>query len=327
MRRADVQRDVPAGDGRGPAAPGRRPRLSLPSFISQHHTREWAAPGQRPRPWPRLPLRAHPPLSVLNGRRCPHRGPGPGCRLACARGRGRRSAGAAADRRRAGGLRGRPTWGRRSAPAAMEARRRPLLPSPPVPSPPPSFRDTLVAPSPSFLASEIRDSRAAAAVACSDGSGARALRICARAQEPRGRVARRRQEKTRGRRSASAAMGERRRPRSCPSIDAKFSIVELHNLFIREGSLTPCPPPSSLAPPDGGVCPSPDAPPSPHTITRDFVKHYSMLYGGCPGGRHGLTFGVAAPAFASHHITSAGTRPPASPRRPAPVPSPRPESP
>ena len=63
------------------------------------------------------------------------------------------------------------------------------------------------------------------------------------------------------------------------------------------------------------------------TITRDFVKHYCMLYGGCPGGRHGLTFGVAAPAFASHHITSAGTRPPASPRRPAPVPSPRPESP
>ena len=63
------------------------------------------------------------------------------------------------------------------------------------------------------------------------------------------------------------------------------------------------------------------------TITRDFVKHYSMLYGGCPGGRHGLTFGVAAPAFASHHITSTGTRPPASPRRPAPVPSPRPESP
>ena len=114
-------------------------------------------------------------------------------------------------------------------------------------------------------------------------AAARAPRICARAQEPRGRVARRRQEKTRGRRSALAAMGERRRPRSCPSIDAKLSIVELHNLFIREGSLTPCPPPSSLAPPDGGVCPSPDAPPSPHTITRDFVKHYSMLYGGCPG--------------------------------------------
>ena len=53
----------------------------------------------------------------------------------------------------------------------------------------------------------------------------------------------------------------------------------------------------------------------------------ALQYAGCPGGRHGLTFGVAAPAFASHHTTSAGTRPPASPRRPAPVPSPRPESP
>ena len=53
----------------------------------------------------------------------------------------------------------------------------------------------------------------------------------------------------------------------------------------------------------------------------------ALQYAGCPGGRHGLTFGVAAPASASQHITSVGTRPSASPRRPAPVPSPRPESP
>jgi hypothetical protein len=51
----------------------------------------------------------------------------------------------------------------------------------------------------------------------------------------------------------------------------------------------------------------------------------------CPGVRHGLsfhrlTFGVAVPASASQHITSAGTQPSASPRRPAHVSLPRPES-
>ena len=56
----------------------------------------------------------------------------------------------------------------------------PPLPSPPLPSHPPSFRDTPVAPSPSFLPSEIGDSRAAAAAAaaCSNGGGARAQQGC-----------------------------------------------------------------------------------------------------------------------------------------------------
>jgi hypothetical protein len=58
------------------------------------------------------------------------------------------------------------------------------------------------------------------------------------------------------------------------------------------------------------------------TTTRD--KHYSctaQLKGWfCPGVRHGLTFGVAAPASPSQHITSVGTRPLASPRRLAPAP-------
>jgi hypothetical protein len=47
----------------------------------------------------------------------------------------------------------------------------------------------------------------------------------------------------------------------------------------------------------------------------------------CQGVGHGLTFGATAPASASQHITSAGTRPSASPRRPAPAPPHRPESP
>ena len=61
------------------------------------------------------------------------------------------------------------------------------------------------------------------------------------------------------------------------------------------------------------------------TITRDFGSATAVRW--VSGVRHGLTFGVAAPASASQHITSVGTRPSASPRRPAPVPSPRPESP
>jgi hypothetical protein len=47
----------------------------------------------------------------------------------------------------------------------------------------------------------------------------------------------------------------------------------------------------------------------------------------CQGVGHGLTFGAAAPASASQHITSAGTRPSPSPRRPAPATPHRPESP
>ena len=56
-----------------------------------------------------------------------------------------------------------------SAPVATGQRRRP-----PLPSPPPSFPDIPAVPSPSFLPSEIGDSRAVAAVACSDDGGARA---------------------------------------------------------------------------------------------------------------------------------------------------------
>ena len=61
------------------------------------------------------------------------------------------------------------------------------------------------------------------------------------------------------------------------------------------------------------------------TITRDFGSATAVQW--VSGVRHGLTFGVAAPASASQHITSAGTRPSASPRRPAPAPPHRPESP
>ena len=58
------------------------------------------------------------------------------------------------------------------------------------------------------------------------------------------------------------------------------------------------------------------------------TKHYSVVRPrGAVRRGHGLTFGVAAPASASQHITSAGTRPSASPRRPAPAPPHRPESP
>jgi hypothetical protein len=44
-----------------------------------------------------------------------------------------------------------------------------------------------------------------------------------------------------------------------------------------------------------------------------------QLYGGAVRRGHGLTFSVAAPASASHHITSAGTQPSASPRLPRPI--------
>jgi len=68
-------------------------------------------------------------------------------------------------------------------------------------------------------------------------------------------------------------------------MDAKFSIVELHYLCIREGSLTPCPPPSSLAPPYGGGCPSLDAPPHPsHSPGRAHARERMHWYSSCRKG-------------------------------------------
>ena len=67
----------------------------------------------------------------------------------------------------------------------------------------------------------------------------------------------------------------------------------------------------------------------PATRKRTCLPRYKalQLYGGAVRRGQGLTFSAAAPASASQHITSAGTRPSASPRRPAPATPHRPESP